>query len=114
MRNWAIPNNVTELRWFLEIASYYLRYIHQFSDIAGPLHQLTHKGVSFTWSAECQEALKQLKEALSNAPVLAYPQFHANAGQLVLHTDASESGLGRVLEQANRVVAYASWSLTKV
>ena len=43
VRNWAIPNDVTELRRFLGIASYYRRYIHHFADIAGPLHQLTHK-----------------------------------------------------------------------
>ena len=43
-----------------------------------------------------------------------YPQFHANAGQFVLHTDASESGLGCVLEQDNQVVAYESRNLIKV
>ena len=80
VKNWAIPNDVTELRWFLEIASYYWRYLHHFADIAGPLHQLTHKGVTFAWSAKCQEAFKQLKEALSTASALTYPQFHANAG----------------------------------
>ena len=113
VRNWAILNDVTKLRQFLGIALSYRRYIHYFADIAGPLHQLTHERVPFTWSAECQKAFKQLKEALSTAPVLVYPQFHANAGQFVLHTDASESGLGCVLEQDNRVVAYASRSWTK-
>ena len=94
--------------------SYYRRYIHHFADIAGPLHQLTYKGLPFTWSAEWQEAFKQLKEALSTASVLAYPHFRANADQFVLHTDASESGLGWVLKQDNRVVAYASKSSTNV
>ena len=51
---------------------------------------------------------------MSTAPVLAYPQFRAIAGQFVLHTDASESGLGWVLEQDNRMLAYASRSSTKV
>ena len=58
------------------------------------------------------DAFSSLKEHLVQAPVLAYPQFHHNASEFVLQTDASAVGLGAVLEQDGHVVAYASRSLT--
>ena len=111
--DWPIPTTVQAVRQFLGLASYYHRYIHKFADIAGPLHQLTQKGIMFKWTSACTRAFCTLKEQLTQAPILVYPQFHHNASKFTLQTDASASGLGSVLEQAGYIVAYASRTLTK-
>ena len=113
VREWPVPSDVTEVRRFLGLASYYRRYIHQFSDIAAPLHSLTQKGVPFVWTPECQTAFTTLKEKLTQAPILVYPRFDSEALPFVLQTDASSVGVGAVLEQGGKVVAYASRTLTK-
>jgi len=74
---------------------------------------LTQKGVTFEWTADCDVAFKQLKCALSGAPVLTYPDVSSNASPFVLQTDASAYGLGAVLEQDNYAIAYASRTLSK-
>ena len=111
--DWPVSTTVQAVRQFLGLASYYRRYIHKFADIAGPLHQLTQKGIMFEWTSACNRAFCTLKERLTQAPILVYPQFHHNASKFTLQTDASASGLGAVLEQAYYVVAYASHTLTK-
>ena len=111
--DWPIPTDVTEVRKFLGLASYYRRYIAQFSDIAAPLHKLTQKGESFSWSNVCQAAFDNLKEKLVQAPVLVYPDLTQYASPFVLRMDASASGLGTVLEQDGHVIGYASRILTK-
>ena len=111
--DWDIPNNVGELRSFLGLASYYRRYIYQFADVAAPLNHLTNKGVHFVWDNNCQLAFETLKKSLTQAPVLAYPNFSSSASQFQLHTDASAIGLGAILEQGGKVVAYASRTLTQ-
>ena len=110
---WPCPSDVTEVRRFLGLASYYRRYIHQFSYIAAPLHNLTQKQVEFVWTPECQTAFSTLKEKLTQAPILVYPRFDSHAPQFVLQTDASSVGVGAVLEQGGKVVAYASRALSK-
>ena len=110
--DWPTPVNVSNLHSFLGLASYYRRYIHKFSDIAAPLHQLTNKGISFDWNESCQVAFNQLKQKLTQAPVLAYPAFGPSATQFVLQTDASSTGIGAVLEQDGHVVAYTSRTLS--
>lgn len=112
VQDWPTPTDVVTLRQFLGLASYYRRYIRHFSDVAGPLYRLTQTGVPFEWSPECCHAFQSLKDALTSAPVLAYPRFDTNAAPFVLHTDASDHGLGAVLEQDGRVVAYTSRTLT--
>ena len=110
--DWPTPVNVSNLHSFLGLASYYHHYIHKFSDIAAPLHQLTNKGISFDWNESCQVAFNQLKQKLTQAPVLAYPAFGPSATQFVLQTDASSTGIGAVLEQNGHVVAYTSRTLS--
>ena len=73
VQEWPVPTDATEVRRFLGLASYYRRYVHQFSYIAAPLHSLTQKGVQFSWTSECQSAFSTLKERLMQAPILAYP-----------------------------------------
>jgi hypothetical protein len=113
VRDYPRPNSVTTLRGFLGLASYYRRFIKDFSKKAMPLYNLLRKGVTYEWTDAQEEAFEALKHALTTAPVLAYPDFDR---PFVLHTDASTIGLGAVLAQkddANRehVVAYASRTL---
>ena len=119
VRDWPIPETVKQVKSFLGFAGYYRRFISAFSKIAAPLNALTHgttaqnrKTAPVSWSPECQQAFDQLKEALLNAPVLAYADFSL---PFRLYTDASFEGLGAVLAQVQgdkeRVIAYASRSL---
>ena len=101
------------LRSFVGLASYYRRFIPSLSKVAAPLFELTKKDTPFHWSASCQVAFKSLKEALTNAPVLAFPRF---GDGYLLETDASGVGLGAVLAQkqddgTTRPIAYASRTL---
>ena len=113
VQDWPTPTNATTLKQFLGLASYYRRYVEKFADIAAPLHNLTKKDVSFSWSSECTKAFVELKSRLTQAPILAFPQFMADAAPFLLQTDASAVGLGAVLEQGGRVIAYASRALTQ-
>ncbi|KRX31461.1 Retrovirus-related Pol polyprotein from transposon, partial [Trichinella sp. T9] len=102
------------LRQFLGLASYYRKFVNGFANVAAPLHRLLEKGAEWDWSKACQSAFDTLKYHLTSAPVLAYPDFHR---QFIVDVDASGDGLGAVLsqreEKAERVVAYASRTLTK-
>ena len=102
---WEQPTTVTEVRSFLGLAGYYRRFIERFSKIAGPLHGLTRKGVKFEWTDRCEESFQTLKQRLSSAPVLTLPE--GNEG-FEVYSDASHQGLGCVLMQHKRVVAYTS------
>ena len=115
VQNYPVPTDVTKLRQFLWLASYYRRFIKNFAAVSGPLHALTKKGVSYEWMVQCQDAFQPLKQLLCSAPVLAYPQFGPGQ-QFVLETDASLAGLGAVLSQKDESghvhpVAYASRTL---
>ena len=103
--NWEQLTTVTEMRSFLGLAGYYHRFIEGFLKIAGPLHCLTRKGVKFEWTDKCEESFQTLKEKLTSAPVLTLPE--GNEG-FEVYSDASHQGLGCVLMQHKRVVAYAS------
>ncbi|KAJ8773577.1 hypothetical protein K2173_005823 [Erythroxylum novogranatense] len=106
--NWKPPQNVIEVRSFLGLAGYYCRFVKGFSVIASPLTKLLRKGVKYEWSDRCQRSFDQLKNMLTEAPVLVQP----TAGkEYVMYTDASGIGLGCVLMQEGKVVAYASRQL---
>ena len=107
------PTNLKNLRSFLGLASYYRRFIPNFSSVARPLHILTRKNVQFDWTRECQKAFDTLKKLLTQAPLLAYPDF---TQPFMLETDASVEGLGAVLaqrkpDQSVHPIAYASRTL---
>ena len=106
--NWKQPTTVTEIRSFLGLAGYYRRFIRDFSSIASSLTKLTRKDVPFMWTADCEKAFNELKTSLTTAPVLTIP---SEGGGLVIYSDASHQGLGCVLMQHGKVVAYASRQL---
>ena len=114
VENWPLPRNLTELRSFVGLCSYYRRFISGFASMAAPLHELTRKNVRFNWGQEQDAAFKQLKERLISAPVLGMPR---DEGTYYLDTDASDVGLGAVLSQDQDgqeiVLAYASRTLSK-
>ncbi|WVZ89831.1 hypothetical protein U9M48_036187 [Paspalum notatum var. saurae] len=108
--NWKQPQTVTEIRSFLGLAGYYRRFIKYFSKIAKPMTALTQKNAKFAWSPKCEEAFGTLKKLLTSAPVLAQPDITKSFD---VYCDASGSGLGCVLMQKGRVIAYASCQLRK-
>ncbi|KAL4017964.1 hypothetical protein IC575_021549 [Cucumis melo] len=106
--NWPRPSTVSEIRSFLGLAGYYRRFVEDFSRIASPLTQLTRKGTPFVWSPACESSFQELKQKLVTAPVLTLPDGSRN---FVIYSDASKKGLGCVLMQQGKVVAYASRQL---
>ena len=112
VRDFPTPTDLKALRSFLGLAAYYRRFVPLFSTVAGPLHGLTRKGVDFVWSESCEEAFRTLKRLLTQAPVLAFPDFSLG---FLLETDASGLGLGAVLAQEQdgvvRPIAYSSRTL---
>ena len=109
VQGWPLPTNVTALKQFLGLASYYRRYVENFTTIAAPLHTLTQKNVPFQWSQACDSTHKG---KLIESPVLSYPNFAADAAPFVLQTDASTVGIGAILEQDGHVIAYLCRALT--
>ena len=115
VRDYQRPNSVHEVRKFVGFASYFRRFMPQFSSVAKPLLKLTEDRAKFVWDEACESAFQTLKELLCRAPVLAFPDFNES---FILTTDASSVGLGAVLSQrahdgSERPVAYASRCLTK-
>ncbi|KAG8483164.1 hypothetical protein CXB51_022137 [Gossypium anomalum] len=89
-------------------ASYYRRFVKGFSVMAAPLTKLIRKGVPFVWTEKQQEAFERLKKVLTEAPVLIQPESEKD---FTVYSDASHVGLGCVLMQEGKVVAYASQQL---
>ncbi|KAM1370587.1 hypothetical protein ACFX2F_041029 [Malus domestica] len=108
VENWEQPRTVTKVRSFLGLAGYYRRFVQDFSMIALPLTKLTRKDVKFEWDENCERSFQQLKYCLTHAPVLVLPD---DSGNFEIYSDASLNGLGCVLMQHNRVIAYASRQL---
>jgi ribonuclease HI len=108
--NWSLPNNVPEIRSFLGLVGYYCRFIEGFSKIVKPLTTLLEKGKEFKWDEKCQASFEELKKRLTTTPVLIMPDIHKGFD---VYCDASQQGLGCVLMQEGKVVAYASRQLRK-
>jgi hypothetical protein len=91
---WKPPTTVSEVRSFLGLASYYRRFVPNFSKIAKPITELLKKGNKYLWSEACDEAFKHLKRLLTTLPVLAQPD---TTKLFDVYYDASGTGLGGVL-----------------
>ena len=106
--NWRRPTTVTKIRNFLGLDGYYRWFIEGFSKIALPLTSLTKKWVKFEWSDDCERSFQELKNKLVTTPILTIP---SSSGGFMVYSDASRQGLGCVLMQHGKVVAYDSRQL---
>src|SRR5438132_10038700 len=102
---WKSPTSVTEILSFLGLAGYYCQFIPDFSKIAKPMMKLLQKEAKFDWTSDCEAAFQRLKTLLTTAPVLTQPDV---TKLFDVYCDASGTGLGCVLMQEGKVVAYAS------
>ena len=112
---WPIPCSKKEVQQFLGFAGYYRRLIRDFSTTARPLHKLAERFCSFNWAEECEQSFNQLRQTLTSAPVLAFPEFSKS---FTLDTDASSTEIGAVLSQVHdnggeRIIVYASQLLSR-
>ncbi|CAG8670987.1 7232_t:CDS:2, partial [Paraglomus occultum] len=108
--------NTTHIRQFMGLAGYYSRFIQGYQQLARPLVELTKKNAKFVWGKAQEKAMQWIKDALTTAPVLAYPNMKT---PFSLTTDASDIGLGAILSQfdieeedVEYVVQYASKALS--
>jgi len=105
---WERPKTVIEIRSFVGLAGYYRRFIEGFSKIVARWTQLTRKDHPFAWTEQCEKNFEELKRRLTNAPILTIPDTNQS---FEVFCDASYQGLGCVLMQNKKVVAYASRQL---
>ncbi|GJS19095.1 putative reverse transcriptase domain-containing protein [Tanacetum coccineum] len=108
IKDWASPKIPIEIHQFLGLAGYYRRFIEGFSKIAKPMTKLTQKGIKFDWGEKEENAFQLIKQKLCSAPILALPE---GSKDFVVYYDASHKGLGVVLMQREKVIAYASRQL---
>ncbi|GJY23367.1 putative reverse transcriptase domain-containing protein [Tanacetum coccineum] len=108
IKYWAYPKTPTEICQFLGLAGYYRMLIKGFLKIAKSMTKLTHKGIKFDWGEKEENAFQLIKQKLCSAPILALPE---RSEDLVVYCDASHMGLGVVLMQREKVIAYASRQL---
>ena len=109
------PQNVSEVRSFVQLAQFSAKFIPNFAQIADPLRQLLRKGQSFFWGSEQQKSYEKLKELMTSAKALAY---FRNDNKTRIVADAGPGGIGAVLLQLHgdqwRAVSYASRNLSEV
>ena len=105
MFDWLLPATVSQIRSFLGLAGYYRSFIEGFSKIAKPMTELLKKDKKFEWTEDCEKSFNELKIRLTTALVLTLPDIYRSFD---VYCDASRQGLGCVLMQDGKVVAYAS------
>jgi hypothetical protein len=106
--DYKAPRDVHWIKSFIGMVGYYQHFIEGFSNIARPMTALLAKNAEFKWTSECQESFEALKKKLTTTPVLILPDVHK---PFSVYCDASYTGLGCVLMQEGRVVAYSSRQL---
>ena len=106
--SWERPKSVFQIHSFLRLAGYYMRFIEDFSQLAAPMMRLTRKEVKFDWDDRCEKAFQELKRRLTTAPILIVLD---RGHEYTVYCGASRAGLGCVLIQSGRVVAYDSSQL---
>jgi len=112
--NFPMPMNTREVMSFLGVTGYYRKFIKDFAKLANPLNLLTHKGVDFNWTPECEESFQRLKAAFNENVPLMMPDY---TKPFIIDTDASDIAVGAVLGQIDnegkeRPVFFASRKLS--
>ncbi|XP_027157841.1 uncharacterized protein LOC113759461 [Coffea eugenioides] len=107
IQQWPVSSNLKELRGFFGLVGYYRRFIKDFGKLARPLTELLKKN-NFIWTKQATEAFSKLKLVMSSPPVLALPDFSQT---FEVETDASGDGIGAILSQKRRPLAYFSQAL---
>jgi hypothetical protein len=109
-----VPKNPKDVKSFLGLIGYYRRFIESFSKLTKPLTCLLKKDAAFHWNVEQQTAFNLLKEKLTTAPLLQYPDF---SQPFIVTTDASNYAVGAVLSQGpigkDKPIAFASRTLNR-
>ncbi|KAL1203462.1 RNA-directed DNA polymerase-like protein [Cardamine amara subsp. amara] len=108
IQEWPTPTTIGHVRSFHGLASFYRRFVQNFSTIAAPLASVIKKDVAFKWGPAQEEAFNKLKDSLTHAPVLVLPNFNKT---FEIECDASGTGIGAVLTQEGKPVAYFSEKL---
>jgi hypothetical protein len=105
---WPEPTNVPEVRSFMGLVRYYQRFVERFLKIENLIMELQKKNKKFVLTEKCTEAFRRLKELLMTTSILKVPDIEED---LLVCTDESKEGLGEILMQDDRVIAYISWKL---
>ncbi|MES9881486.1 MAG: reverse transcriptase family protein [Sedimenticola sp.] len=113
VRSFPTPKTQRDVRRFLGLCNYYRRFVPNFSKMAAPMNHLLQKDCPFHWDEKCESSFQYLKDALTSAPMLVYPDMNA---PFILSTDASGVAIGYILGQKGphgkeMVVAYGGRSL---
>jgi hypothetical protein len=107
---WKSPKLVTSIHSFLGLVGYYCQFILNFSNIAKPMTKLLEMDAKFKWSQDCKDTFLTLKKLLTIAPILAQPEIEK---PFDVYCDAFGMGIGGVLMQDGRAIAYASCQLRR-
>ena len=107
MLDWPIPLSVKDLHGFLGLTGYYRRFVANYDNIAWPLTELLKKD-NFKWGPQVDVAFQALKTAMSRSPILALLDF---SRPFIMETDASGIGMGAMLLQDERPLAFFSQPL---
>jgi hypothetical protein len=110
IKEWPTPKSITEVKSFHGLASFYWRFVKNFSTLVTPLIEIVKKSVGFKWGSEQDRAFIEIKERLCGAPLLSLPDFLKT---FEIECDAFGIGIGAVLMQEKRPIAYFSEKLNE-